>query len=224
MLLVDWLKTVVSALNDAEPGREFHRYPLRDVVAYYNAAMTLVAKYRCEDFIEYTKVKLRPGKYQDTRQCCANVLEIIDQIDEHGNIIKSLSSTTKTKKNKWRKPSCIGSASTAGGFQLFGSTIDTQMNGQFSVDPPVPCDTDVWVMVKCVRKPTPITEQTALTTSVTDGDVHLVAAWHYILARLLTGDRHAGSADATATIHYKMFFELLGVIMKQEDALEAVKK
>lgn len=223
MLLVDWLKTVVSALNDAEPTREFHRYPLRDVVAYYNAAMTLVAKYRGEDFIEYTKVKLRPGKYQDARQCCSNVLDILDQIDEHGNIIKPLSSATKTKKNKWRKASCLGAA-VAGGFQLFSTTIDTQMNGQFSVDPPVPCDTDVFVMVKCVRKLTPVTEASVLTTSVDGGSLHLTAAWHYILARLLTGDRHAGSADGTATIHFKMFFELLGVVMRQEDALEAVKK
>jgi hypothetical protein len=224
MLLHSWLITVAAALNDAEPGREFHRYPLRDYVAAYNAAMSLVAKHRGEDFIDLVKVKLRAGKHQDARQCCSHVLGVIDQIDAQGNIIKQLSTTAKKVKNKWRKPSCVTS-SVAGSLDyiMLATTVDLQMNGRFTVEPPVPCDADVYVLVKCVRKTGGETEASSVTTEVDGASFIHTAAWHYTLARMLSGDRHAGSADSTASLHYKLFFELLGISHKQEESLENPK-
>jgi hypothetical protein len=225
MLLHSWLVTVAAALNDAEPGREFHRYPLRDYVAAYNAAMSLVAKHRGEDFIDLVKVKLRAGKHQDARQCCSHVLGVLDQIDATGNIIKQLSTTAKKVKNKWRKPSCVTSSAGAvtPSYIMLATTIDLQMNGRFTVEPPVPCDTDVYVLVKCVRKVGNETEASSITTEVDESSFIQTTAWHYVLARMLSGDRHAGSADSTAAMHYKLFFELLGISHKQEDALENPK-
>lgn len=224
MLLHSWLITVASALNDAEPGREFHRYPLRDYVAAYNAAMSLVATHKGEAFIDLVKVKLRAGKHQDARQCCSHVLGVIDQIDEQGNIIKQLSTTAKKVKNKWRKQSCVSSsAASVPEYLMIATTVDTQMNGRFTVEPPVPCDTDVFVLVKCVRKTGDATEASTITTEVDGTDFIHTAAWHYTLARMLSGDRHAGSADSTSAMHYKLFFEMLGVAMRQEDLLENPK-
>jgi hypothetical protein len=222
MLLYDWLLTVASSLNDAEPGREFHRYPLRDYLAAYNAAISLVAKHKGEDFIELVKVKLRPGKHQDARQCCSHVVGILDQIDANGNIYKQLSSSAKKVKNKWRKPSCVTSAANSApdGYLIGGTTIDTQLNGRFTVEPPVPCDVDVYVLVKCVKKVGNLTEADIATLDVDNSSFMNTAAWHYVLARMLTGDRHAGSSDSTAAVHYKMFFDLLGVAYKQEAILE----
>jgi hypothetical protein len=225
MLLHSWLVTVASALNDAEPGREFHRYPLRDYVAAYNAAMSLIAKHRGEDFIDLVKVKLRAGKHQDARQCCSHVLGVIDQIDDKGNIIKQLSTTAKKVKNKWRKPSCVTSTATGvdQSYIMLATTVDLQMNGRFTVEPPVPCDKDVYVLVKCVRKTGDMTEALALTTDVDGSSFIHTAAWHYTLARMLSGDRHAGSADSTSAMHYKLFFEMLGISVRQEDLLENPK-
>ena len=223
MLLHSWLITVASALNDAEPGREFHRYPLRDYVAAYNAAMSLVAKHRGEDFIDLVKVKLRAGKHQDARQCCSHVLGVVDQIDDKGNIIKQLSATSKKVKNKWRKPSCVTSTSATASYIMLATIIDTQMNGRFTVEPPVPCDVDVYVLVKCVTKAGNATEASTVTTEIDSGSFIHTAAWHYVLARMLSGDRHAGSSDSTSAIHYKLFFEMLGVAMRQEDLLENPK-
>lgn len=225
MLLYSWLQTVASALNDNEPGREFHRYPLKDYVAAYNAAMSIVHKYKAEDLIELVKVKLRAGKHQDARQCCSNVLGIVDQIDATGNIIKSLGATAKKVKNKWSKPSCVTSpTSTApGGYTISSTMVDTQMNGQFTVEPAVPCDLDVYVLVKCVKKYSPMDDLDASMTNIDDSSVHHTAAWHYVLARMLSGDRHAGSADSTAAMHYKLFFEMLGIVNKMEEALENPK-
>jgi hypothetical protein len=225
MFLRDWLVTVASALNDAEPGREFHRYPLRDYLAAYNAAMSLVAKHRAEDFLELVKVKLRPGKHQDARQCCSHVVGIVDQIDEHGNIIKQLSSSSKRVKNKWRKPSCVYSVAGAVVYPYYmtSTMIDTQLNGQFSVEPPIPCDVPVYVLVKCVKKVGHTTEADLATLEIDEGAFMFTAAWHYTLARMLSGDRHAGSADSTSTVHYKLFFDMLGIAMRQEDILENPK-
>jgi hypothetical protein len=223
MLLHSWLITVASALNDAEPGREFHRYPLRDYVAAYNAAMSLVAKHRSEDFIELVKVKLRPGKHQDARQCCSHVIGILDQIDATGNIIKQLSTTAKKVKNKWRKPSCVTSTAATGEYYLLATTIDTQMNGRFTVEPPIPCDEDVYVLVKCVKKVGDVSVDDTVTLEIDPGSFIHTAAWHYLLARMLSGDRHAGSSDNTATLHYKLFFEMLGIVYRQEEMLENPK-
>jgi hypothetical protein len=225
MYLRDWLITVASALNDAEPGREFHRYPLRDYVAAYNAAMSLIAKHRAEDFLDLVKVKLRPGKHQDARQCCSHVVGIVDQIDDKGNIIKQLSASSKRVKNRWRKPSCVTSATGAvvSPYYMIATTIDTQLNGQFTVEPPVPCDVPVYVLVKCVKKTGNITEAQLSTLQIDESSFMFTAAWHYMLARMLSGDRHAGSADGTSAMHYKLFFDMLGVVMRQEDLLENPK-
>jgi hypothetical protein len=220
MLLHSWLITVASALNDAEPGREFHRYPLRDYLAAYKAAMSLAAKHRGEEFIELVKVKLRAGKHQDARQCCSHVVGVVDQIDAQGNIIKQLSTTAKKVKNKWRKPSCVTSTTATESYYMTATTIDTQMNGRFTVEPPVPCDVDVFVLVKCVKKTDTLTEADLATMEVDDTSIIHTAAWHYVLARMLSGDRHAGSADSTSAMHYKLFFEILGIAWKNEDILE----
>jgi hypothetical protein len=69
-----------------------------------------------------------------------------------------------------------------------------------------------------------ITALADVATTEIDGSAFIyTAAWHYILARMLSGDRHAGSSDSTASVHYKLFFEMLGVAMRQEDLLENPK-
>ena len=228
MTLYDWLKSVAAAVNDHEPGREFHRYGIDSYMAAYNAAMGLVAKYRGEDFIELTKVKLQDGRHQDARLCCSNIIDVLEQINSKGSTIKSLAGAAKMKVNKWRKPSCVTNttavaAAGSGGYVMTSATIDTQMNGRFTVEPPVPCGVSVYVLVKCVKKFPRPTAADAKLLVIDESSIQYTAAWHYMLARMLSGDRHAGSADATSTIHYKMFFEILGIVMRQEDLLEAKK-
>lgn len=218
----DWFLSVAAALNDDEPGHEFSRYKLRDLIAAFNAAMCLAAKYREDKFTELRIVKLDGGHWQDVRGCCSKVLDVYDQTDEHGNTIKPLLGARQTltkAKRVWKKPSCIRRPATPDGFLIESVSIDKNLDGRFTVTPPVPCDVDAYVRVKCVTQPCPVSE-----AGVNGGMVFCdlaEAAWHYVLAKMLTGDRLSSAAGGNAQYHYRMFYEILGVTQRQEERLES---
>lgn len=218
----DWFVDIADNLNDAEPTHEFTRYSVRAFIRAFNDAMCLIAKYRPDLFTEYRKVKLEPGKYQDARGCCTNVLEILEQVDANGNIIKSIKGsrqTTERRKAVWKKPSCFVSAG-PNGFLVDNAWIDKNMNGRFTIDPPLPCGVDAWVLVKCVSVPCALTAKD-LTADINAACEHMVAAKHYILAWLLSGDRFANGASQKSREQYSLFFEILGVVQRQEDRIES---
>lgn len=219
--LKEFLETVAFVLNDAEPGRPFQRYPLKDMIAAYNAAMCLVAQYRKDLFTELRNVALVPGKYQDVRGCCSEVLDVLDQVDAQGNIVKELSGARKktyTARRNWKKPSCLRAGEQA--YVIDNASIDANLHGRFSVDPPVPCGVEAFAKVKCVSTPCKYTEADA--NAQVDGDCSFnVAAWHYVLATMLSGDQFANGAGGDKSYHYRMFFDILGIVQKQDDRIES---
>lgn len=221
--LLSWFESIAFALNDDEPDHNFTRYPLERLVQAYNAGVCLVFKYREDLFTEWRIVKLTPGEYQDVRGCCAKVLEVADQTDEDGNTIKSLvgSRDTNTKViRNWKKPSCIIHPDAPQGYVIANASLDMSMDGRFKVDPPVPCDSDVYVRVKCVSPPCPITEADVNSTPLVDCTM-TTALWYFILARMQAGDRFAEAPFANMQFNHKMFFEILDVVQRQEDKLES---
>lgn len=224
--IIDWLKTIAFALNDDEPGHEFTRYPIDKMLAAYNDALCLVYKHRPDLFTEWTVARLTPGKYQDVRGCCDQVLVVADQVTAQGGVIKELTgtrNTTTTTKRHWRKPSCLVHPDADGGYAISNIDIDGNMNGRFTVDPPVPPGLDVYVRLKCVQPPCPVN-----VAQVNDGfdaacDMN-AAAWHFVLARMLTGDRFSQAANRDMDFHYKMFYQILGIVQKQEDWIESEKE
>lgn len=228
MTLNDWLLTIAAALNDDEPGHEFTRYKRKDLIAAYNAAMCLAAKYREDKFTEYHIVKLTSGQYQDVRGCCSKVLDIMDQTDAQGNSIKPIDGAraTETKARRvWKKKSCLSSGQAAyadGGYLVDNAKVDRNMDGRFTVDPPVPCDVDAYARVKCVSVPCSLSEADA---NASMGYCDLAeACWHYVLAKMLSGDRFASAAGGDAAYHYRMFFDILGVVQRQEDRIESAQE
>lgn len=224
----DYFRSVAAVLGDDEPNRPFQRYPLRDLIMAYNRGMQIVYKYRPDLFTVIKQVHLQVGSRQNARGCCDNVLRVLEQVDATGGVITPLE-THKTEKPKapsrssWvHKPSCLIHKDTAGervGYVIEYATLDNGMNGLFSVHPPVPCDVDAWVNVKCVQPPCDMRED--LVNGELEGSgLHNTALWHYIVASMLVGDRHAVGATQEAQMHFKMFFELLGIEYKQETLSE----
>lgn len=223
MKLIDWFKTIAFTLNDDEPGHEFTRYPLDKMVAAYNAAMCLVYKYRQDLFTEWRIVKLTSGKYQDMRGCCDRILDVADQTDEQGNVIKSLQgarNTTTTVKRNWKKPSCIARPNAPDGYVIDNASIDSNMNGRFEVNPPVPCEVDAYVRVKCVAGPCPV-DVANINAEVNAECDMAVAAWYFVLARMQAGDRFSNGAGQNMQYNHRMFFDILGVVQRQEDRIES---
>jgi hypothetical protein len=225
MTLYDWCRTIAFALNDDEPGLPFQRYPISGMIDAYNAAMCIVGDYRADLFTELRIVRLASGKHQDVRGCCMNVLGVVDQTDAVGNIVRELGGRSGKKPRladrNWTRAVCLRDDDA--GYLIDYTEIDPALNGRFTVHPPVPCDTEAYVMVKCVNKPCSmsVAEQNA----VIEADCsHTTAAWHYVLARMLSGDRFSNAAGGNADYHYKMFFELLGIQQKLEEYAEINKE
>lgn len=225
MTLNEWFRTIAVQLNDAEPGREFQRYLLKDMMAAYNAAMCLVVRYRPDLFTEWRVVKLAPGKYQDVRGCCSKVMSVKAQTDEQGNVIHELSGSRATKttvKSNWKKPSCLP-VTAGGGFILDSAVVDNNLDGRFEVTPPVPCGTEAYVMVECVEQACAYTTDQA-NAEIAGDCAHNVAAWHYVLATMLSGDRFDNAASKDQTYHFRMFFDILGIVQKQDDLADSKEK
>lgn len=218
----EWFGTIAFALNDDEPGHEHARYPIKQMAAAFNEAMTVASKYRIDLFTERVVMKLQPGTYQDARGCgCSIVLDVVSQTDEAGGVIKKIlgarDTTTKVKRN-WNKPSCIRRPESE--YVIDNIDIDPNLNGRFTVDPPVPCDLEAYVSLKCARLPCPVTEADGNAEMNFQGDL-VAAAWHYVLAKMLTGDRYSQSAQNQSQYHYRMFFDLLGILQQQEQRIES---
>lgn len=223
MTFKDWLRNIAAALSDDEPGRPFQRYVLKDLIMSYNDAICLVASYRPDLFTEVRVVKLTAGYLQDVRGCCVNVLDVLYQTDEFGNVIKKVGSprnkTTVAKAN-WKKKSCLTDALVEQCYVIGSASIDSNLNGRFTVDPPVPCHCDAYVAVKCVERPCAL-DETQINIEF-DGDCKMnVAAWHYVLARALSGDNFEASLQSVSQAHYKMFFDILNIQQQAEDRIES---
>ena len=221
MTVVEWFRTIAFVLQDDEPGRPFQRYTLKDMIAAYNAALCLVANYRADLFTELKVIKLHAGKYQDARGCCTKVLDVTDQVDARGNVIKELEGVRAKKttvERHWTKPSCLPHAPEDYIIDAIG--IDKNLDGRFTVHPPVPCGVEAFVMTKCVTPVCALTE--AGQNAEFNGFCTLnEAAWHYVLAKMLSGDRHANAAGGNASYHYRMFFDMLGIQQRQDDRIES---
>lgn len=221
MIVVDWFRTIAAVLNDDEPSRPFQRYALKDMMFAYGQAMSLVAQYRPDLFTELKVVTLRAGKYQDVRGCCSKVLDVMDQVDANGNVLRELKNTRSkatTVERNWKKPSCLPAA--ANSYVILSVNIDKNLDGRFTVYPPVPCGTEAYVMAKCVGVPCALSPADQNAT-MPGSDVLNTAAWHYVLASQLTGDRFATGAAGDKAYHYRMFFDMLGIQQRQDERIEA---
>lgn len=221
MTVVEWFRSIASALNDDEPGKPFQRYLLKDMLFAYNQAMCLVSQYRADLFTELKVVKLHAGKYQDVRGCCGKVLDVLDQVDKHGNVIKELKNSrgkVTTVERVWKKASCMPSG--PNDYIIKVVNIDKNLDGRFTVFPPVPCGVEAYAMVKCVTAPCALTEADQ-NMPLNSECKHNAAAWHYVLAMMLTGDRFANGMATDKAYHYRMFFDMLGIQQRQDDRVES---
>lgn len=228
MRVYDWFLTIAASLNDAKPNAAFRRYALKDLVAYFNDAMCLIAKHRPDLFVEMKNVPLSCGAMQDLRECCGNVYGVIAQTDEKGNILKELGDNKKTTtrvRSVWNKPSCLSADRTdptTGAsleYVIDSVSIDTRLNGRFTVKPPVPPAIAAYALVKCEQSPCHLTEAAILADTVTSFPVdcsYLAIARFYVIAWALSGDRHSEVAISESTRAFKVFFDWLGVAEAQE--------
>lgn len=223
MSLYEFLRTVAAQLGDDRPGSPFRRYALKDLIAYYNEALCFVATHRPDLFTDYVVMKLDTGSFQDAKCCgCQSNLSVVAQIDADGNTIKDLTdaSSSGTDKAKWYRAPCRTTANGATTPLITSITIESGVNGVFTVTPPVPAGVDMWVKLKCARSAPQTTGAEVAAGASLAACTWLPALRSYVLYRALQGDRHAVGATTEARQELRAVYDYLGLKYKQEMLIE----
>lgn len=227
----DYFRHIAAILNDDEPNRPFQRYPLRELVNAYNDGMTIVYSYRPDLFTQIYRCKLNAGIRQDVSDRCDNVLQVLEQVTEQGDLIKPIFTTKSVSPVGGRRNAFsltrddmavhIDYNGQRYDYLIDSVSIDPELNGMFSVYPAVPPDADVWVNIKCYIPPRRLGCED-LDDVLISSALHSTAVQHYIISKMLTGNIHSQLGYREGVRNSQMFFELLGIEMKMEQNIEGV--
>jgi len=229
----EYFRHIASMLHDDEPARPFVRFKIEDLINAYNQGMAVVYAYRPDLFTIIRRVKLSPGVHQDFNEQCDNILQVLEQVNEHGDLIKPVH-TERTnapfggKRAAWslKRTPTIPREGLDGApieYTIDSVTIQPDVNTSFNVHPPVPQGVDVYVNIKCIRPPTPI-RYSAIDDTVVSSAVHSVAVSHYIMAKMLMGNRDAAGYLQESRYHFDLFKEVLQIEASSEQTVERVQQ
>lgn len=226
MRVFDFFLSIAEQLGDAKPSAPFRRYQLNDMATFYNEAMCFVASHRPDLFTDMLVMKLETGSHQNAKCCgCTDIQGVVSQVDADGNQIKDLTTVNQAadsaKVSRWYRTPCkvLPDGTTAP--VIVSVSVDSQVSGAFTVQPPIPPGVDAWVKVRCTHPPRPL--------AVTDILGGAGLAWckfqpairSYMLYRLLQGDRHATGATNESQAELRAAYTYLGVQVKMEEKQEA---
>lgn len=210
MTLRQWLENLARQLGDFHQGNaslQFQHWPMELLLSYYNEAACAIASAKPGDYVKSKIMKLKPGVTQSGP--CSIVGAVTEVVDCHGNHISFIVNIKKPPT--WRGRSC---GADDGYLPTSSFRVDGATN-LFEVYPPVPDGVDIYVRVRCVEMPT------ALTSADLDSAVppckYAAALTQWALFRALSGDSDTSLAS-NSQIHYKAFFDLLGIQAKAEAA------
>jgi len=211
MTLRQWLSNLSQQLGDynsENAAQQFQHWPIDLLLSYYNEAACAIAAAKPTDYIAKKTIKLVEGQTQESP--CSLVGNNMSVVDCHGSYIAPL--TLIKRPPTWRGRNCADDE--AGYLPTNVYRVDGAPN-LFEVYPPVPEGVDVYVQVRCVESPA------ALTTADLDGPMpdckYTAALTQWALFRALSGDSDVTLLQASS-VHYKAFFDLLGIQMKAEAA------
>lgn len=222
ILALDYFRHVASVLGDDEPNNPFRRYTLDDLVHAYNDGMALVYAHSPDKFAKLIRYKLEAGTRQDVSHICDNVLQVVEQVTATGDYIKSIS-TAKTRqptggrKMAWsmKKDRAIihtNADGTPKQYIIASANIDPDTNTYLMIYPPVPACEEAYVVLKCVVPPERISTCDVLSgKALISSSQHSSAVQHYIIFKMLTGDRYATDAKAMADTHVQLFYNMLNI-------------
>lgn len=217
MSLRSFIESVSRSLGDYDSenaGNSFIHWSEADLLRWYNEAMCLIATYKPQDFAKTKILRLRPGTTQFA--CCNNIGSTVALVTKDGEHIKYLrSSTAKITQNPWRGRKC---STNAAGYEPDNVIKIDDSGDTFEIHPPVPDKGGYYVQIRCVQSPA------AMTAADLDGETsdcrYDAAARQWMLFSALSGQTDSGMLNA-AQIHYKAFWDMLGIQQKSMERYQA---
>lgn len=206
------LDELAADLGDNEPGRFYSRWDRAQVLGYFVEGLCLIGSFNPGMRSKPTILTLSEGAEQGLG-CCGRISNVIGQVDANGRLLAKMSRGGLSTSLRWTKQSCLPATGSGADFRLKSYTNSATDSGFFTVDPPVPYGTKVYVKVICSRKDGTYNEGEEL--DETDC-ANVVAAKFWAIFRAHFVDDEKSPEYQKALAAAKMYFQILGMKFKAE--------
>lgn len=206
------LSEVAKDLKDNEPGHEFARWDQDQLLGYLNEGLCLVGTLNPGMRSKPTTLELVEGDVQPL-QCCSRMSNVIGQVDKDGRLLAQLSKNSLTASLRWTRKPCLRDGGVGAAFRLKSYTNSATDARFFTVSPPVPFGTKVYLRVICSRTD----GWYGHGDEVDEVDCgNLIAAKFWMLYRAHFVDDEKTPEYQKAMAAAKMYFQLLGLKFKAD--------
>jgi hypothetical protein len=202
MQVSDWVTHIAERLSDYRkdnPAALNHRHWSKELIqSFYNSAYTAIANANPEDFATEKVVRLKAGTSQ--KNACDMVGQVTQYVDKDGNYLGTLRPIS-------RRPSFSLGCSDVFNYRPRESFAVSAT--EFEIYPPVPDNCAFYVKIKCIDLTPPA-----------NGSVP--AKYQSVITEWAMFSALSGETDTTiiplAQLHYKAFYDLLGLQRKSDEA------
>lgn len=137
-------------LNDQEPGNEYIYWPREQLRHYLFEALQQIAQVAHKFFIHRKIVKVESGATWQRACCdCDQIIRIIGETDEQGNLLHTLRRIQDNPDNVWPVAVSDLCPVTDDTYEMEGYSISNTDDTYFQVVPAVPEGSVRWVLMEC---------------------------------------------------------------------------
>lgn len=209
MSLESLVEQITSDLNDSENGHENTTWSADDIRVWVGEGISLVYDKRPDLFMERVIIEVENCSIIQDSCDCDSIRRVIGQVTEKGRLIGTLRQRGLEISFQWTGKPCRPKRKPGQTtFRLESYAIDT-VSDTLYLWPEVPPGFKVWVEVECSHRPS---QEELESDSYEIPSGALVAVKQWALWRAKSVDMEiATGATAAAQLHYRAFFEALGL-------------
>lgn len=208
----------LSDYDDTGDGESFVTWSRAALTAYYNEATQMLVANRPDAYAEVIDMKLVPGSIQTIPDGYRAFVKVELNIDKNGAQAEAVIAGDEYFSKIMSGKACLASQCIGAGdedYVVRSFSVSSTDPTQFTVSPPVPVGTDVFVKVMVAKSPGKVCASDG--ESCVDFDpVFAPAVVEWMLYRAWGSDAEIVGGTNAATAHGNMFFRLLGVQLARE--------
>lgn len=218
MTVQDIIEDVSRDLNDQEQGYEYTRWPVTQLQSYLAEALVNDSYLLKDLFHTEEVVKIAPGGGWQKVCGCSEIIRIVGECTEDGDVYRYLTRTYDDERLNWPGsvyPQCM-EPETAEPVSYVISSVDID---RFRVMPPVPPGQDRYVLVQCYHRP----DGRSLTDEVPEEMVAMVKQWMLYRA-LIMDSENSPAISAIAGTHLTTHDNLLKRAVERREKEKAERE
>lgn len=205
MNVADFILRVRLDYNDIDSDRVEDAL----ILDYLNEAQTELYALNPSAYIKTVVAKLDESDLQ--QPCCCDLLFSVDAVtDAHGNFKAEVKEVDNSASGAFGKKNCKSRKSDSRSYAKIPNT-----DNQFTVQPPVNPNENVYMRLTCAVKPEPFDENSEI------DETHYSALLDYVLYRLFGAETESVTSQQKSAFHFKQF---QGNVIAKEQIRRSVEK